>query len=343
MIFNLSSKDRKELRTLQKKNRNKKIYVRVTVLLMLDGGFSGEEISFALGIDSSTVSRYKEKYKSSRSLDDYLSDNYVEYKGKLTEKEQGILVEELETYLYRSTKEIVAFIKERFDKEYTPTGIVPLLHRLGFSYKKTKSEPSKADYEAQEEFLEEMLETLMDLEEDESAYYMDGVHPQHNTKGECGWIKTGEDFIIPTNTGRKRVNINGALNAHDVTDVVIDVTDSVNAQSTIRLLEKLKEENQSKRRIYIYSDNARYYRSKLLKAYLAENPQFVLVYLPPYSPNLNLIERLWKFLKKKVINSYYYEKFDDFKKAVLGFFKNIKNYKDELESLLTLKFQLLGQ
>jgi len=317
MLFSLSSKDRNELRELQKQNRNKKIYVRVTVLLMLDGGFSREDTAFALGIDLGTVSRYKEKYKLSKSIEDFLSDNYVEYSGKLTAKEQLILIEELETYLYRNTKEIAAFIKEKFGKGYSPTGLVPLLHRLGFSYKKTRSEPGKADAEAQEEFLEAMLDTLVNLEQDEAAYYMDGVHPQHNTKPECGWIRTGEDFIIPTNTGRKRVNINGALNAHDVTDAVIDVADSVNAQSTIRLLEKVKKKKPSKRRIYIYSDNARYYRSKLLKAYLAKNPKFILVHLPPYSPNLNLIERLWKFLKKKMINSFYYEKFDDFKKAVL--------------------------
>jgi transposase len=101
--------------------------------------------------------------------------------------------------------------------------------------------------------------------------------------------------------------------------------------------------NPDKCRIYIYSDNVRYYRSRLLKAYLAENPWFVLLHLPPYSSNLNLIERLWKFLRKKVINSYCYEKFDDFKNAVMGFFKNIEIYFYELESLLTLKFQLFGK
>jgi transposase len=343
MVFSLSPQDRQELRLLQKKNRDKKIFVRVTVLLMLDGGFSREDTAFALGIDPSTVSRYKERYASSGNLGEYLSDNYVEYRGKLTEGEQRALAEEPGAYLYLDTREVVAFIRQKFNKVYTTTGVVPLLHRLGFSYKKTKQEPCKADHNVQEEFLDGMLETLAGLAGDEAAYYMDGVHPQHNTKGEYGWIRTGQDFAVPANTGRKRLNINGALNAHDVTDVVIDEAGSVNAQSTVRLLEKIGKRNGDKCRIYIYSDNARYYHSRLLKAYLAENPRFVLLHLPPYSPNLNLIERLWKFLRKKVINSYYHEKFDDFRHSVLGFFKNIKNYRAELESLLTLKFQLFGK
>jgi transposase len=64
--------------------------------------------------------------------------------------------------------------------------------------------------------------------------------------------------------------------------------------------------------------------------------------LPPYSPNLNLIERLWRFLKKTALYNIYYEKFADFRKAILNFFKNIKRYKAELASLMTLRFHTLG-
>jgi len=67
-----------------------------------------------------------------------------------------------------------------------------------------------------------------------------------------------------------------------------------------------------------------------------------MLFLPPYSPNLTLIERLWRFLKKIVLYNQYYEKFADFKQAILNFFKNIKQYKAELGSLTTLKFHTLG-
>ena len=66
------------------------------------------------------------------------------------------------------------------------------------------------------------------------------------------------------------------------------------------------------------------------------------IFLPPYSPNLNLIERLWKFLRKKVINTGFYRTKGAFKKAVMDFFDRIGCYKEELESLLTLNFRLIN-
>ena len=64
--------------------------------------------------------------------------------------------------------------------------------------------------------------------------------------------------------------------------------------------------------------------------------------LPPYSPNLNLIERLWKMLRKKVINTRFYRTKDEFRRAVMNFFEHIADYKEELESLLTLNFRLVN-
>ncbi|MCK5511019.1 transposase [Candidatus Parcubacteria bacterium] len=66
------------------------------------------------------------------------------------------------------------------------------------------------------------------------------------------------------------------------------------------------------------------------------------MFLPPYSPNLNLIERLWKFFKKHVIKNGYYGTFEKFKKAVFEFFENFEQYKPELEKLLTLNFEIIN-
>jgi transposase len=79
---------------------------------------------------------------------------------------------------------------------------------------------------------------------------------------------------------------------------------------------------QEKGRIYIILDNAMYYRSKVVKNFLEENSRIVFKFSPPYSPNLNIIERLWRILKKKVVYNKFYLKFEDFKKAVDGFFEN---------------------
>ena len=150
-----------------------------------------------------------------------------------------------------------------------------------------------------------------------------------------------QDKEIKTNTGRARLNINGVVNAHNPTDVVIEESTSINAQSTIALLEKLEKKNPDLEEIFVVADNARYYRNNLVKEFL-ERSKIKIIFLPPYSPNLNLIERLWRVLKKVVLHNKYYEKFAEFRTAILGFFKNIKQYKSELKSLMTLKFHTLG-
>ena len=105
--------------------------------------------------------------------------------------------------------------------------------------------PCEANTEAQTAFLTTtlaLLETVASAP-DQVAYFMDGVHPTHNTRSTHAWIRKGADRTLLTVSGRDRVNINGALNAHDVTDVLFDETDSVNAQSTQALFEQMISKN----------------------------------------------------------------------------------------------------
>ncbi len=177
------------------------------------------------------------------------------------------------------------------------------------------------------------------LPDDAVVYYADGVHPTHNSRSTYAWIEKGERLEQPTVSGRDRVNINGLLNAHDVTDVIAHDCPSVNAQSTKELYQAALEKHPNASCIYIISDNARYYHNKELAEWV-DGTRIKQIFLPPYSPNLNLIERLWKFLRKKVINTGFYRTKEEFRKAIRNFFQNIGVFKQELESLLTLKFRL---
>src|SRR5690606_34992134 len=87
---------------------------------------------------------------------------------------------------------------------------------------------------------------------------------------------------------------------------------------------------------YLISDNARYYHAKILQEWLEDYPQIVWVWLPPYSPNLNLIERLWGFMQRKILNGIYYETYDKFKKAIHSFFQHIDHYRTEPACLIIL-------
>ena len=119
---------------------------------------------------------------------------------------------------------------------------------------------------------------------------------------------------------------------------------SVNSQSTKQLYEQVLKVNPDKKTIYIISDNAKYYRNKELLEWTqttaAAAAKIVPIFLPSYSPNLNLIERLWKFLRKEKINTCFYRTKEKFRQAILEFFENIGQYQNELASLLTLNFHV---
>jgi transposase len=239
----------------------------------------------------------------------------------------------------QSATAVVEFVRKEFGKEYTVSAIVALLHRLGFIYKKPKLVPGKADPEKQEQFLKEIQQIQEELGEEDVLFYADGVHPQHNTKAAYGWFRRGDKQQLPANSGRERMNINGALNAKDLS-IAIDISNAVNSQSTIHLLQGIERKYLNAKRIVIVCDNAPYNRSKMVKEFL-KGTRIEMKFLPPYSPNLNLIERVWRFMNKKVRDNKYYEKFEEFKEAILDFFKNFSAFEAELMSLLVNKFRII--
>ena len=240
------------------------------------------------------------------------------------------------------SKQIVSYIKHAFGITYTPQGLVHLLHRIGFVYKKSKHVPGKADPQKQKDFLEETYwKTKKKMGENDRLYFADATHPLHNSMPSYGWIPKGKVSEVPSNTGRKRLNINGAIDIADL-DFQYRTEETVNADSMIDLFRQMEQNNPDAQHIYVIMDNARYNRAKKLKEYMASS-KIEPIYLPPYSPNLNLIERLWRFVYKKIQYNRYYETFDAFKKACCDLLNGVKDFEQELRSLLTEKFQILGE
>ena len=132
------------------------------------------------------------------------------------------------------------------------------------------------------------------------------------------------------------MNINGAVNIKTL-ETVTDFTKRVNKESSLRLCRKIEKKHPKAKAIHIFLDNASYYGAKWLRQQL-EGTKIVLHFLPSYSPNLNLIERLWKFFKKEILYNTYHETFENFLSACKNFFRCRKKYKEELRSLLSEKF-----
>jgi transposase len=319
--------------------KDKRVADRIKAVYSLGVGFSVEDVVSILMLDEETLRNYVKRYQAG-GINALITDHYVGSFSKLSAIQLQELTAHLEQNTYLTAEAVIAHVEETYDVLYSVSGMTDLLHRLKFTYKKSKLVPAKADKVKQEHFLKQLEELRASKGKDDPILYMDGVHPQHNTMLAYGWIKKGQDNIIKSNTGRQRININGALDAE--THAVITREDErINAQSTIALLEQVEAAYPLAAIIYVICDNARYYRSKLVGQFL-ETSKIQLVFLPSYSPNLNLIERLWKFMKKQVLYNKYYEKFDVFKQTTLDFFDNIQIYKTELDSLLTNNFRVLN-
>ena len=245
------------------------------------------------------------------------------------------LAEELESKIYLTTTEIISFVKSKFGVEYSIGGMTSLMHRIGFSYKKPKGVPAKADAEKQEEFLRKYRGSKAHG----PVYFGDSTHPMLGPVLSSGWIRKGWEVSVKTNSGRQRVNINGAIEIHSL-DVIARSCETVNKSSICDLLRAIRQKSPDEKNIYLVFDNARYNRAKTVKK-LAKKLKIKILYLPPYSPNLNPIERLWKFMKKKVMANRHYENLGEFQKALTQFFRGIRKYRDELKSLITDNFQIM--
>jgi transposase len=336
----LTEEEKRDLKALHKVINDQKQCDRIKAILLLDKGYTGREVSEILLLDEDTITNWKQRFVIKTSLKDWFRDNYIGYSGKINEAEKNVIIKYLEDNIITDSKEVKRLVSAKFGIEYSKSGIINVIHELGFTYKQIKLIPGKYDEEEQKKFKEEYENLEKTLKEKEVILFTDGVHPQHNTVNTKAWIKTGEEKIIKSNTGRRRININGIYNPHSQ-EIVYHESDTINAQSTIELFKKVENYYSAKDKIYVISDNAKYYKNKDVTKFL-EGSRIKLIFLPPYSPNLNLIERLWKLLRKEVINTKYYEHFEDFKRAVLGFLENADQSVDQLKNFIGQKLHLLN-
>lgn len=168
------------------------------------------------------------------------------------------------------------------------------------------------------------------------VYFVDAAHFVHGSF--LGYLWCFVRCFILSPSGRNRFNVLGALDAitKEISTIVNDTY--INAQSVCELIKKIAIQNIGVP-IALIMNNARYQHCNLVKEF-AKMMKVELVFLPSYSPNLNLIERFWKYVKKKCLYSKYCETFSSFKEAIQQVIHNPnKQDEQELESLLTLNFQ----
>ena len=208
------------------------------------------------------------------------------------------------------------------------------------SFKKTKLIPGKLPSK------EKQFETISKIEkclkrENTVVLYFDPCHLQHNVVNARMWQPRGRagTIEVKSNPGRKRINILGALDFNNLRVITTLTESKCNKERVVEFFQKLRETYPDKE-IVVVLDNAMYNHAKYTTSY-AEWYNIELLFLPPYSPNLNLIERLWKFTKKKLVHNIYYPEFKEFLEKVGEFFSKLGKYKKEIDGIMSKKFEIL--
>lgn len=321
----LTNEEIVSLQNQHKKERDKRVCDRIKAVLLRNKGWTWMRISEALLLSEEALRLHLNEYQISRKLKTENGGS----KEKLSFEQSQALKEHLENHTYLYTKDIVAYVKSTFRVIYSISGMCYWLKRNLFSYKKPSLVPGKADKEIQEAWIAAYNKQKHELKEKETICFMDGVHPTHNTQLSYGWIRKGVRKEIRSNTGRQRLNISGAV---DILERKLHFQEDLmlNATATIAFLKQIEAAYPTKIKIHIFADNARYYKNKNVHNYL-KTSKVKLHFLPPYSPNLNPIERFWKWMKERVLYNTYYQEFDDFKQAVFGFLECFSRLDPESE------------
>jgi transposase len=261
--YTLPAKQLDELYVAHRATRDKREADRIKAVVLLANGWTGEDVAEALLVEPNTVRNHFKCYREGgiaalRAIGTGVGGSAC----ALDARQLADLDAHLQESVYLSAKGVANWVKETFAVSYTESGMTAVLHRLGYVYKKPKLVPGKADAQAQREFLANDYKKINEEKgENDPVYFMDAVHPQHNPVIACGWIKRGEEQQIPSNTGRQRLNSNGAIDLESL-EPVVRFDESINAESTIALFKQLEVLNVLAVVIYVICDNARYYRSK---------------------------------------------------------------------------------
>ena len=331
-----SEKDKAALNHERYHHPHPRVQRKMEALWLKSQDESHKENCRLTGISHATLWRYLRSYLQG-GIEKLKEIDFYQPQGKLAEHTTTIEAY-FRQYPPASIKEAMAKIEELTGIKRSEPQIRSFLKSIGMKLRKVGMIPAKADPKKQKEFLEKELQPRLDEAKSgqRRVFFVDAAH--FVLAPFLGYLWSFTRLFLPAPAGRKRFNVLGAIDA--ITHQLIMVTNDsyINAQSVCDLLWQLSKLS-LEHPITLVLDNARYQKCRLVFE-LAETLHIELLYLPSYSPNLNLIERLWKFTKKKCLYSKYYSEFTAFKSAITDCLSHTHDtHKKELDSLLTLNFQ----
>jgi transposase len=338
MTLELDTNERKKIEKRRREERDSRLWRRLSAILWLGEGASEKEVAARLGCTARQVRKWLKTFRT-KGLDVLCELQYKGRKPQVSEAQIEELKQEIAKGQFRTALQIVEWIEKRFQVRYSQSGLKDLLKRIGVSYHKVTPFLWKADRIAQEEWLDEYR--CDPVGKYIRRYFVDAVHPVWGVDliFYC-WLLVGQRFHVKAGSGQARLNILGAYCPEDHEYLDIRLTrDNINGEQFINLLRVLLERHPETKKFILYLDNATYYSKAIVKEWLKRHPQFVLKFLPAYSPNLNLIERLWKLLRKEAFCRSY-DSFAHMQRGVSAVLDHLDKYHPQLDTLMTEDFHI---
>ena len=337
----LSSEERGYLEALVRRPTERHgIARRANAVLLLDDGLRCEEVARVLYLDDDTVRRWRDRFRQegARALAVF---GWKGGRARLAAAEEAALAATLDAGFFPTTAAVIGHVEQAFGRRFSKAGMIKLLHRLGFAWRKPKGLPARVDVAAQRAFVAAYERLLNGLDPDELVYFADAVHPEYQSRPAHGWVRRGVRPAVRKGKGRRRVNLAGAL-CLETGDFRMVEDERITGETTVRLLDRLERANPGKR-LHVILDNAATHTAPPVKDWLARaDCRTRLMFLPTYAPHLNAIERLWQVMHRHVTHNTYYSDFSSFAEAVMRFFKSTLPEKwDEIRDIVTDTFHII--
>jgi transposase len=337
----LTPQQRAEISDRRRRTTDRRIFQRLSAVLWIAEGRSREDVAALVGVSTRQVGQWLRIFRN-RGLDELCTLHYRGDTGRLRPAQVEQLKQEIARGTFHNAQQVRDWIRDMFGVTYTASGVKDLLHRIGASYHKVSGFFWKADVAKQKQFVRKYRRHQRTAGATTRRYFVDACHPIWGLDllYSC-WLLVGQRYLVGVGSGRKRLNILGAYSPDDHDYVDLRLTrENITGEQFIKLLEAMRAKHPETEKFIVYLDNARYYSKPVVKEWLAAHREFRLVFLPAYSPNLNLIERLWKFLRKKALNRWH-KTFEAMQMAVAEVLDNLGAYRGELDTLMTEEFHIV--
>ena len=339
----LSAKERADLTALARDGLEEhRVARRANAVLLLDKGWSCQKVAEAFLLDDDTVREWRDLFAKSgvEGLSRFELGGSASF---LSQAQEARLKAWTVETLPRSTRVVGAYIAREFGVEYeSRSGLIKLLHRLGLEYQKPEVIGRHLDQAKQRAFIEAYENLLNSLGPDDTVVFVDAVHPTHAARPVGCWTDAKDKLAIEQTSGRQRLNIHGAVDLETGQTRMIEA-ETIDALSTIRLLESIQTLYPLMALIHVFLDNARYHHAKLVQEWLAQPGRRIkLHFVPAYCPHLNPIERLWGVMHKNITHNKCYATYKDFADATLGFLREeVPERWREFRSAVTDNFRVI--